>query len=794
MGWNANRVGSMGAGDLRRSAEGNLGAATVSVPLLAARWIFALAVSYVVLYQSSEFASLPVKRAFVGALLMAMAMSHRAMRRDPEGPIRRFATLMDIGVVAVAMVVVQNATTDFFLAFIAVVTFAAFSHGTSAASLYSLAVAVVYAVLLYWEIGSQMFQSSQIMLRLGTLFFVGFFFSIVADESRRQKRRAASIHDQMRSVASHAKTLARDKYRMRALSEIGRLGLVGSAASDGDVLYEISRRVQKAVGVDRCSLVVFSQDGKTGYVAASGDDPAVEVRPLSIDEYPELQETLENGDITEVHPHNPPELWRRISSFLPDTNAFSSFLVVPIKAGEKVFGAFYLRDRDAERSFNDEEQDFCWASALMTGSFIRGRDLLEQLRVQSQIDGLTGLLNFQAFTDQMHATLGARDAVRKAPYTLVVVDMDNLKQINDEHGHTAGNRGIVAIGQRLRETLPESVAMCRYGGDEFVSLVHASLGDTVARLNTMLEEMTNLVWDAPFALRASIGVAEFPANAEDPEALLEAADQAMYLAKGSGGQRIREAQDDQDQHEVYEAVVQVQTRRIVPDVLDQFASNLTELRKRTMLGLQAPVVKQAVAALMESVELMDPHSRRHSAQVAELCRDLARSVGMADDQVRLTELAGSLHDVGKIKMPAELLTKTGAYDAQERKVIERAPEEGARILASLPGLRKIAAVVAAYQERWDGSGYPHKIAGDEIPLTSQIVGICDVYNALTSARAQRPAMAAHRACRMIEQGIGTDWNPRVARVFLDMVTGASTSEDADTDTSQTGAEEHRTGT
>jgi len=792
MGWNANKVSSAGGSDFRGTATAAVGPA--SAPLLLGRWIFALGVSYAVLFQSSLSVATSVKQAFVGVVLMAMAMSHMALRGKPTGTVRSLVTLMDIGVVAVAMVLVQNATTDFFLAFIAVVTFAAFSHGTSAASFYSLTVAAVYGGVLYWEIGFQVLQSPQLMVRFAMLFFVGFFFSIVADESKRQKRRATSIEEQMKSVAFHAKTLARDKYRLRALSEIGRLGLVGSAASDGDVLYEISKRVQKGVGVDRCSLVVFSQDGHTGYVAASGDDAAVEVRPLSVDEYPELQATLANGEITEVHPNNPPDLWRRISTFLPDTNAFSSFLVVPIKAGDKVFGAFYLRDRDPKRSFDDEEQDFCWASALMTASFIRGRDLLEQLRMQSQVDGLTGLLNFQAFTDQMHATLNSPDAVTKSPYTLVVVDMDNLKQINDQHGHLAGNRGIVEMGQRLRQALPASVAMCRYGGDEFVALVHAPRSDTVAHLNTMLNAMSTMEWDAPFDLRASIGVSGYPSHADNPEALLEAADQAMYLAKGSGGHRVRQAQADQDQTEVYEAVVQVQTRRIVPNVMEQFAENLSELRNRTILGLQAPVVKESIAALMESVELKDPHSRRHSVEVAELSRDLARSVGMAEDHVLLTEMTGYLHDVGKIKMPAELLTKASAYDAQERAIIERAPEEGARILAALPGLRQVADLVGACQERWDGSGYPNKVAGDQIPLASQIVGICDVYNALTSSRAQRPAMEQHRACRMIEQGIGTHWNPRLARVFLDMVTAAAESGSADTDTSHSGAEGHRTGT
>jgi diguanylate cyclase (GGDEF)-like protein len=747
-----------------------------------------------VLTEPSKVVLPETQQILAGSVLIFMALTHFVLRRSPTGPVRAILTLTDIGIVGGAMLLVQNATSDFFLAFVAVVVFAAMSHSTVAAGAYSLAAAVAYAGVLYAHAGPAFIDDGWMIVRIAFLCGLGFFFATIAEESKRQSRRARDVEKQMQTVAVHAKALARDKYRLRALSEIGRLGLVGAAASDSDVLYEITKRVQKAVGVDRCSLVVFEKDGHTGYVAASGDDEAVEVRPLSVEEYPELQATLANGEITEVHPNRPPQLWSRISTFLPDTNSFSSFLVVPIKAGEEVFGAFYLRDRDAKRSFDDEEEDFCWAAALMTASFIRGRDLLEQLRIQSRIDGLTGLLNFQAFSDELHRLLEAPGARAAAPYTLVVADMDNLKPINDEHGHVAGNRAIVEMGQRLREALPEALAMCRYGGDEFVAVVQAPLNDTVAQLNMMLAGLSAMEWDAPFDVRSSIGVAEFPLNGSNAEALMESADQAMYLAKGSGGHRIRSASADQDQTELYDAVVQVQTRRIAPNAAEEFAEGLDALSKRTILGLQAPVVKESIANLMATVESIDPHSARHSEQVAKLSRSLAERVRMTGERALMVEIAGFLHDLGKIKLPPELLTKDGALDPDERAMVQTAPEQGARILAELPGLGQVAAVVQTCQERWDGSGYPRGLRGEEIPLAAQIVGICDVYNALTSPRAQRPAMEPHRARRMLEQGIGTHWNPRLAREFLDMLSEAEAEAEQGNESSASSAPSRLTGT
>ena len=741
----------------------------VSNPVLIARWVLALAVCYAVLFYTSDTMVPALKQNFVGGVLGFTLLASWALQKSRSRALRTLVVLIDIGIVSGATVLVDNASTEFFLVYLVVVTFAAQSLGPVAAGAHSLLVAAIYGALLFREVGNQAFTDPQYLVRLGFLCGLGFVFALIGDEAKRHKRRAQTIATKMQSVAVHARSLARDKYRLRALSEIGRLGLVGAAASDSDVLFEISKRVQKGVGVDRCSLVVFSGDDTTGYVAASSDDSSVEVRPIKICEYPELQETLAHGEITEFRRGEPKELWSRVTTFLPNASAFNSFLVVPIKANEQVFGAFYLRDRKADRVFDEEERDFCWASALMTASFIRGRGLLQQLRQQSRIDGLTSLLNFQAFTEEAENTLSAPNARTWAPLTVTVIDMDNLKEVNDQHGHMAGNRAIVEMGDRLRAAFPEAIAMCRYGGDEFVALVHGSRADAKKNLTHMLNELSGLKWDVPFNVRASIGIAEFPGNGDTVEALLEAADQAMYLAKGSGGHRIRMAEIDQDETELYEAVVQVQTRRIVPNAIEIFNEQLGELKRRSMLGLQAPVVRESITALMESVELIDPHSKEHSAQVSRLCGLLARELRLSADDRLLVEIGGHLHDVGKIKLPSGVLTKEGELSADERTVVQRVPEEGGAILAALPGLNQVAGIVHAHQERWDGSGYPRGLVGHAIPLGAQIVGICDVFDALISARAQRPAMDKRRASGFIEQEIGRLWNPQVARVFLELV-------------------------
>lgn len=745
-------------------------------PRLLARWALTIAVCYTILYTPTANVSWQFRQLFVAAALGVALVGTRSLLRDSRNErIGHWILLLDVATVSVGIALLQNATSQFFLTYFLVLVMAAFATSARVAAIYSVLIAGIYGGLLFGELGPPLFQNWDLLLRIAFLFGMGLMFGLLADESQLQRSRASLMASKMDAVANHARSLARDKYRMRALSEIGRLGLTSSSVASNGVLFEISRRIQRGVGVDRVSLIVLADGEERGYVAASSDDDRVEVRPIDITEYPELQETISHGKIVEVHPGRPAELWARIQEHLPEAYEFKTFLVVPIKTDEQVFGAFFLRDKDPKRNFDDEERSFCWAAALMTASFIRGRDLLEQLRAQSRVDGLTGLLNFQAFTDELTRKLESKRARAIAPYTLVVLDMDNLKAINDEHGHMAGNRAIIELGERLRKALPEAVVMCRYGGDEFVALVHAGQPDTIDRLNVLLNTLTTLEWDEEFDLRTSIGVAEFPAHGESPEALIEAADQAMYLAKGKGGHRIRAARGEEtDQQEVYDAVVAVQTKRKVPKVQERFDESLQALQRHSILGLRSPLVHRSISALAQAVEGVDPHSRAHSRHVARLCRALCRELGIEDDDALKIETAGYLHDVGKINLPAEVLTKEGELTPGERGLIEEAPAHAATLLESLPGLKQVANLVRTYQERWDGSGYPAGLEGKEIPVGAQIVGICDVYSALTASRAQRPALSEEKARRTIEPEIGSKWNPVVGRAFMKLLaSGAS---------------------
>jgi diguanylate cyclase (GGDEF)-like protein len=745
-------------------------------PVAMARWVLVVGICCMVFYGTGG--GLPPvwpHLVLVAGLLLSNVLLHVLLWRGHEWKDLRWPfTVGDVFVIPLVVTLLRTDGAQLY-----VVYFATLVAAIAVARLGPIAIlttfgAIIYGSLLYSELGPAMFRDAGVMVRLPFLLSMAVYFGSVMQEAKFEQQRASRLELEARQIAERAKHLAKEQYRLQALSEIGRLGLSGVRADPGGVLFEIIQRVQKVVGVDRASLVIFERDGSQAYVAASGDDPSVEVRVIKLEDYPELQVSLQRGEITELYPGRPKELWKQVQQHLPPANPFRSFLIVPIQRGNRLLGAMYLRDVRPDRRYTEDDRNFCGTTAMMSAAFLHGQDMLEQLRTQSRRDGLTGLLNFQAFTEEAERRL-RRDGARGGAFSLAVADLDNLKEINDQWGHMAGNRLIITAGHEFANALADSVAVCRYGGDEFVAMVPATKEEAAERLESYLARLSTNPTELPRPPRISIGVAEFCADGEELDALLDAADQAMYLAKNSGGHRVQLAgrtrgTDSEDyDREVLEAVVSVQARRYLPDREESVQDILAPLAGLNDIDLDSPLVRETLELLMDAVEAKDPYTHAHSRAVAELARRLAEAMMFPHDESTAVEIAGLVHDVGKIGVPDEILGKEGRLSAAERRVVERHPEIAAQLLEQIPPLRLVVPLVFHHQERWDGSGYPTGLKGNEIPRGAQIVALCDAYDALTSARAFRSALTLQEARSVIERDAGSLWNPEMVRIFLDQV-------------------------
>jgi diguanylate cyclase (GGDEF)-like protein len=349
-------------------------------------------------------------------------------------------------------------------------------------------------------------------------------------------------------------------------------------------------------------------------------------------------------------------------------------------------------------------------------------------------DPLTGLGNHRHFHERLQRELDT--AQEQGGYlSLVLLDIDNFKRINDEFGHPVGDRVLSQVSGRLRQ----GGEAFRLGGDEFaVLLPDVDEASAVTAAESILERIGAGDLGQAGSVTISAGVATFPQHGRERDALIRLADGALYWAKEHGKNRVRAARAD--------------------------LVELSEFRKAAR-GADRAARFRAAAALARAVDSRDAYSGSHSARVAEVAATIAAQLGLTADEIELTRLAGSLHDLGKLAIPEELLQKPSSLTSAECIVVQRHPQIGHSMLESL-GVRPIADWVLHHHERWDGTGYPEGLAGEEIPLGARIIFVADAYAAMTSNRLYGDPMTHDDAVAELERCAGSHFDPEVVRAFV----------------------------
>jgi HD-GYP domain-containing protein (c-di-GMP phosphodiesterase class II) len=185
-------------------------------------------------------------------------------------------------------------------------------------------------------------------------------------------------------------------------------------------------------------------------------------------------------------------------------------------------------------------------------------------------------------------------------------------------------------------------------------------------------------------------------------------------------------------------------------------------------GLEQTFVS-TVEALANALEANDEYTSRHARWITDLSLRVGRELGLEDADLKHLELAALLHDIGKIGIPSDVLSKPGRLNVDERRLIETHPALGEGIIAPIERLQAVRPIVRHCHERWDGLGYPDGIAGEDIPLESRIILVCDAYHAMTTDRPYRKRLSHPEAIRRLNDGAGTQFDANVVNVCLDVL-------------------------
>ncbi len=351
-------------------------------------------------------------------------------------------------------------------------------------------------------------------------------------------------------------------------------------------------------------------------------------------------------------------------------------------------------------------------------TFRQNLRMLRASEIEATTDPLTGLRNRRALMADL--ARAAASAEPGATQILALFDLDGFKSYNDAFGHPAGDALLERLGGRLAAAVGARGAVYRMGGDEFCLLAGAEGSAADALTARAAEALTE--HGERFHVTCSYGVVEIDGSSADPAEALRVADHRMYAAKRGGRPSSEEA-----------------IHRVLLSVVGEHDGAL----------------------------------RHHVDDVARLAEMVGRRMGL--DEVDLIHLrrAAALHDIGKVAIPDAILHAPRPLNHDEWQYMRQHTVIGARIISAAPELLPVAEIVRSSHERYDGNGYPDRLASEHIPLGARIVAVCDSFDAMTTTRSYRAAISTEDAIAELERCAGTQFDPRVVEAFLAVLVDAA---------------------
>jgi diguanylate cyclase (GGDEF)-like protein len=571
---------------------------------------------------------------------------------------------------------------------------------------------------------------------------------------------------QVSVAVENARLFQEEQRRSRQLSFLNNVSKMAiSSESSEQMLVSIVSEIQKNFHYDHIGIGIFdyvSKDVEIKAEAGSTNQALGKRIPLGTGI---LGRVARTGEKALVQSSDPSQL----QGVIPGSR---SVLCIPVTYGETLLGVLNVESRK-EDAFSPQDTLIMNTMADLLATALHNAFVFQKLQQQSITDGLTGLKTRRYFWEALSSEW-KRAARSGRPFSVVIMDLDKFKEVNDTMGHLEGDLVLARVGRILEQKSRQSNIVARYGGDEFIIL----MPETGAEQAQILAERLRL-WIATDPMLSqqhitgSFGVGSFPVHGASAEEIIRVADAGMYVSKHAGGDRVSTIDEAADAESL------AMQRQMIAGYIEGFLhrehtglEHLEELiatLKKLCGGeknLNVDLLRDSIESLTHAAEARELNAGGHGEMTSRYAEVLGRAISMAPDQLADLQFVARIHDVGKIFVPERVLNKMHPLSDDEFYLLKSHTRIGSEIIATLPRSEALAEAIAHHHEAFDGSGYPNGLRGEQIPLWSRIILIADAYANMTTERSFGPAKSSEQALAELEKLSGVRYDGMLVRILI----------------------------
>lgn len=413
---------------------------------------------------------------------------------------------------------------------------------------------------------------------------------------------------------------------------------------------------------------------------------------------------------------------------------------IALKNDNELLGILLLAN---DSKLKEKEIYLISSVASIASMAIKNAQLYERVYQEARTDELTGLLNRKYFEEVFQRVF---EENKEDVITFAIINLDDFKLYNNLYGMAQGDEALKKIALILKSTVSEQGIVARYSGKEFAVVFPKYDVYTAKNIVESIRDQIMKIHendDQAYYVRGitvSAGISSYPYGAVNLSELISNADMAVYHVKHRGKNGIQ-----------------------IFDTLLKNDMQLCESRDSREIYKD---YEATILALMAAIDAKDHYTFSHSHHVAYYATTLAKIMGYNSDVIEIIRQSALLHDIGKISIPEHILNKKGVLTQDEYSEMKNHVEASVEIIRHLPSLDYVMPAVIGHHERYDGTGYPRRIKGENIPLFARILCIADSFDAMTSKRCYKEKMSVERALEILIEEAGKQFDPNLVTIFV----------------------------